>query len=261
MKQEKLLLAMGDICDELILNVEDTSVKTNRRSWTKWVAVAACLCLLIATPVAATHKELLVEFLSGENRWHIGSEYRFTEKDFSKEVRDISKELGWDSSYHAMESVEETEQFLGVDLPHNGFLEAAIQDEVHVETEVDGQRIRYDTHCLTCLINGETGKLIGVVTEAAYRHGNAYVVARYHMKTDNNPYENGGGTTVMQMDGAEEEIYITSTGRECNVFYLDGNYGVDGYGYVVIDGILVEVELWFSSDVRADMTAILDGFE
>lgn len=48
MKSEKLLNAVGNICDELIADAAITArKKTQHPPWVKWSAVAACLCLIL----------------------------------------------------------------------------------------------------------------------------------------------------------------------------------------------------------------------
>lgn len=261
MKQEKLLLAMGDICDAFVLDAMQAPVKSNRRIWTKWVAVAACLCLLIAIPVAGAHSDLIVEFLSGENRWSVRSEYRFTERDFSKEVRKHGKQENAGTLYFPMESLEEAEEFLGVELPYNSSLERAVPDELHVEFEENGKRVRYEEHCLVMLHYGEHGKLNVADIWAQYRHGTSVVRIYYRMPTTNIPYKNGGGMGGFDEEAIEER-YVSPCGREFSIFYT-GEILNDSYGYGVIDGVLLEVEVIDRSEenVRKYMTKILDGFE
>ena len=48
MKNEKILTAIGKISDDLIADAKIcTPVKSRHSKWVKWVAMAACLCLLI----------------------------------------------------------------------------------------------------------------------------------------------------------------------------------------------------------------------
>lgn len=48
MKNEKILTAIGKISDDLITDAKIcTPVKSRNSKWIKWVAMAACLCLLI----------------------------------------------------------------------------------------------------------------------------------------------------------------------------------------------------------------------
>jgi len=53
MKNDRILHAMGKISDELIEDAAiTTNKKTNRKMWVRWVAIAACLCLLVAASLA-----------------------------------------------------------------------------------------------------------------------------------------------------------------------------------------------------------------
>lgn len=260
MKTEQLLNAIGDIDDGLVLGAAEADAKP-RKNRVKWGVLAACLCLLVAIPVAAAHTELLVELLSDESGWSVHSEHRFKLRDFSKEVRKLWKGVSAETLYFPMESLDDAEEFLGVEIPYNSSLERAVKDEMHLEVTVDGQKVRYDEHCLVMLHYGLEGKLIGADIWTQYRYSTSVVQIYYRMPTTNIPYEIGGGFTVIEESDVEQS-YISPTGREFAIFYTDATLN-DGYGYGVVDGVLMELRVSDRSqeNLRKWMTKLLDGFE
>ena len=70
MKEEKLLRAIGQIDDELIDSAMETHKKNHpRRSWARWTAIAACLCLLLTVTVGAAKWD--VEWWHGQAMGYI----------------------------------------------------------------------------------------------------------------------------------------------------------------------------------------------
>lgn len=272
MKSEVLLKAIGKIEDELVLaavEAPDEKTSARRKGWMKWGALAACLCLFLVIPVAAATKSLLVQFYPDRTGWEIdwNNKERIAVADFSENVQKFLEELGNESQYIDMESLEKAEEFLGVEVPDNVLLTEAIKDELHIETEVNGQKKKYDSHCLVRFGIDDDGKLLAVNTKAAYRYKKLLVQVTYQMKTEENVWENGGGFGGMNFEGLELQHYTTPSGRECTIFY--DSFGVgnkkrcSGYGYVYIDGVLIELNIMYDSErmVQKSMIELLDAFE
>lgn len=266
MRSQKILNAIGRIDDELILEamtIHSERVNTKPVRWIKFGALAACLCLLLALPIVATQSDLLVDIFSDMTGWRVRAKGYYSDKDFSKEVRALSQELAGDTKYAPMESLEQVEEFLGVAIPDNSLLTEEIADEVHIEVEENGQRIRYDTPCLIYLAFSEDGSTIAVDTTAAYRYEQMHLYVTYRMPTEYATAIDGGGFGSQQANIVGSQTYITPSGRECAVFYTSTGDGVfSGYGYTVVDAVLVELSLVGKSEaeIRKVITEVLDGF-
>lgn len=266
MKSEKLLSAIGNIDDELVLQgVTVRSEKTNHRRtrWIKYAAVAACLCLLLALPIVAARNEMLVYFFADMTGWRISSKDYFTDKDFSREVRSLSKKSAGESTYLPMENLEQVEEFLGIAIPANPLLTDEIADEVHMEVEMNGQSIRYDTPCLVYLAFSEDGSVVVADTNAAYRYKQMHLYVTYRMTTEYAVSIGGGGISDQNADMTQLQTYITDSGRECAVYFEKSGDGIySGRGYTVVDAVLVELSLIGRSEenIQQAITEVLEAF-
>lgn len=270
MKNEKLLHAIGKIDDELVvsaLEVPSGKVVRRRNIRKMLMSIAACLCLVLAIPVVASQKDLLVSILSDGTGWSVHTQERFALEEFSRDVQKLSKELGTDSKILIMESVEEAEEFLGVPIPDNSLLAEAEKHTIFMETDANGQRERYEGHCMVWLAKSTEAKLVGVDTLAKYIYHDATVEVQYRMIPDSNIYENGGGISGTNYEKLEHRNYTTSSGRECAIFYsgVQGsvNYLYTGQGCLVVDGVLIELYIMDISEenVQNCMIELLDAFE
>ncbi len=267
MKSERLLNAIGENDDELILEamvMPSESQNPKQIRWIKYGALAACLCLLLVLPIAAaSNNEMLVDIFADMTGWYIHSKEYYTDRDFSKEVRSLSKELAGEQTYLPMDSLEQTETFLGIAIPDNPRLSETIKDEVHIEVEVNGQRIRYDTPCLVYLAFDENGAVTAADANAAFRYGQMHLYVMYRIPTVDAVSKGGGGIGGIDANITETQSYITSSGRECAVIYTSTGDGIfSGYGYTVVDSILVELSLIGRSEeeIQQAMTEVLEEF-
>ena len=267
MKNDKLLNAIGKINDELVfaaMEVPIKKVRAKRKAWIKGGAIAACLCLFLVIPVAAAAKDILVNILSDRTGWSVTTKERIAVEDFSNEVQEFVKESKEESKFLVMENVAEAEKFLGVALPDNMLLEEASKDDMHVEININGQKERYDAHCIVYLRKNKEEKLALANTEAAYRYGGVYVSVNYRINTEDNRYDSGFGVVFEERQSSEAIEYITSSGRECVIFYEGEEGGIfGGYGYTLVDGVLVQLYLLNRSEesVQNCMLKLLDAFE
>lgn len=266
MRSEKLLSAIGSIDDELILQAMTArSENTNHRRtrWIKYAAVAACLCLLLALPIVAARNEMLVDFFADMTGWHIRSKEYFADKDFSREVRSLSKKAAGESTNLPMENLEQVEEFLGIAIPKNPLLTAEIADKVHMEVETNGQSVRYDTPCLVYLAFSEDGSVVAADTHAAYRYKQMHLYVTYRMTTEYAVSIGGGGMGNQNADMAQLQTYITDSGRECAVFFEKSGDGIySGRGYTVVDAVLIELSLIGRSEenIQQAITEVLEAF-
>ena len=263
MKNENLLFAMDGIGDDLIAEALTPSSKRPRRSWLGWVAAAACLCLLLATPVGAVMAESLYKFLNANGIWEHSTLERLSLEALSPQALADFPDTAGATKYLEKDSLSDAEEYLGISLPDNPFLEAAALDELHIET-TDGQRM--DAHCIVRLFTGETAQASCVDTEAAYRVDGMPVYAMYRCPTEQNPYDNGGGVGI-DPAGYETEDYTTPGGRTWDLYIpeSDGSAGcVHALGNV--DGMLTWIQIMTASELHEDadrevLTQILDAYD
>lgn len=266
MRSEKMLSAIGKINDELIMDAmvaPSESAKPKASRWVKYGALAACLCLLFILPIAAAQSELLVDILSDMTGWHIQAKEYYTDKEFSKEVRSLAKEMAGTWNYYPMDTLDETEEFLGIDLPRNPLLTKEIRDEVHIEAEVNGKMERYDAHCLLRLAFSEDGSVLAADTDVAYRYGIMPLQVLYRIPTEDATFKGGGGISGINASITEAQIFETSSGREYAVICNSAGDGIFSCrGYTVVDRILIEVSLIGRSEeeMRQAVVEVLEGF-
>lgn len=268
MKSEKLLHAMGELDDELVsgaMQMPMENGKTARPRRVRWMILAACLCLLLAVPAMAWSENLQFRFFPEAGRWEADTQYRFPLSAFSRDLREKAAENGTGFVRYPMDTMAEAADFIGVSLPENALLAQAEPAMMFLEFE-DGEQMQ--THCLVYLANGSDQKLMAVQAEAEYWYEETDVHVLYSMVTECNPYENGGGAGVTFDDLPENEpqTYMSASGRECVMaFTYTGyeNFGYMGYGYVVVDGILVQLQVRHVSEetVRDTLPRLLDAFE
>lgn len=265
MRSEQILSAVGNISDELILQaMEPPKEKTKGARWVKYVAAAACLCLLLALPIVAARNDLIVDFFADMTGWSIRSKDYFTDRDFSGEVRSLAKEKAGQSMYLPMEDPEQAETFLGIEIPENPLLTEDIADQVHIEVEENGQMIRYDTPCLISLAFSEDGSVVAADTQTAYRYEQMHLYVLYRMPTEYAASLGGGGIGVQNADTAQLQTYTTASGRECAVSCTTDENGIcSGRGYTVVDSVLVELSLVgrAEEDIRQVIEEVLEAFE
>lgn len=267
MRSEKLLNAIGNINDTLITDAMAMPSKMEKPKvarWIKYVAMAACLCLIFVLPIAAAQSELFVDIFTDMTGWHIQAREYYTDRDFSKEVRTLAKEEAGAITYYPAETLEEVEEFLGIDLPHNPLLTEEIRDEVHIETEVNGQMQRYDSHCLLRLAFSEDGSVLAADTDVAYRYGIMSLQVLYRIPTEDATFKGGGGIGGIDASITEAQTFTTSSGREYAVICNNAGEGIFScLGYTVVDRVLVQVSLVGRSEeeMRQAVIEVLEAYE
>ena len=74
----KLYHGITNIRAEILEEAQTTPVRAKKGHWVRWVAVAACLCLIVGTTAALTATEfgtrLIRSFRLGEDSWESGYE-------------------------------------------------------------------------------------------------------------------------------------------------------------------------------------------
>lgn len=249
MKEEKLLHAMDAIDDELIRAAMEAPERKLRRAWVKWVAAAACMCLLLASPVGAAMGESLVKFMNNGNLEFIMPD-RLRLEDLTAEALAAFPDVEGQRNYICIDSLDDAEAYLGIDLPDNPVLEAAMRDELHWKTEDDEQ---LHSHCIITLSTGDKPEPYCVDAEAAYRLDGVPIQVMYRLPTEKNPYENGGGVSF-ETEKYDGTVYAAADGRRWDLYlreYDDG--GFSAFALSKVNGTLTCVQA-FNTSATADMT-------
>lgn len=262
MKQEEMLLRAIGGADERLIE-EALEVRAKRKpAVLRWVAVAACVCLLLASPVGAAMVDRLVELFPSENMvsYHIND--RVSIENLSDEV--VNALNGQDETvlFYPMDTVEEMEAFLGVELPGNEVLSDADLKNFDTITE-DGKE--YRAPCRVHLFGNKEYGLTCVEAKMYYQLGNAYVFVMYRAATEQMPYENGGGVGFDTEQFVRED-YVTEKGLTCVLYkrYTGVHPLVNWSGYAVatVDGYLIHISLDAPSEqeVESTLKSILDAY-
>ena len=270
MKREKFLYAIGKIGDEYI--EEAMEVKVVRANWgsrLKYAVVAACLCVAVAVPIAATQIDLIVTMVSGMQGWHVRTENHFEQTDFSEFLRAEAKahaneDAKGGSFYLTADSEMDAEKLLGIEIPDNELLSEEIRDQVHLGVEENGEIVRYDSSYILPVIINQQGTIQLVDTMAAYRYKGLPVTITYRMNTEAVTAKDGGGFGNINTKNVYfQEQYVTASGRVCEVYSatVEGGLYVC-YGYTVVDNVLIEVSILSKTDeeIKTAVMDLLDGF-
>lgn len=255
------LQMINEMDDDMIRSAleEPTEKKTLLRAKNlRWLAAAACLAALIAIPVAAAaFSSFTLDFDAGKNAWSADTDGRFALEEYSEQVQSVKGQ-----EYFPMQDLTAAEEFLGIDLPDNRFLEGLSPKFMDREYFSSGE----STQVACDVYVGENeGNLLGTHTTAFYHNRNALVMVTYSTVCEQNPHENGGGFGFY-VDGSnsESEKYVTPHGRECEIVTIHSEYEYDFQekAFTVIDRALVVVEVYGSSQgiVRETITNILDAY-
>lgn len=90
MKEEKLLETMADIEEKYIIEARTENTKKKPPVWMKWVATAACLCLVIGAVMAMTNKNKNEQgsgnYIAEGNVQDFGQEEAVNEKEGTQET-------------------------------------------------------------------------------------------------------------------------------------------------------------------------------
>ena len=260
--EEKLLYAIGN-ADECLIDEAMSFRRDRKPSVLRWVAVAACVCLMLASPVRAVMTEALQKLIHENGILEYFTPDRLPIHRLSSEaLAAFPKEAG-QTGYLCMDTIGEAEEFLGIDLPDNPVLENALWDELHLGLE-SGER--YDSHCILKLYTGDQPEPYGLEVEAAYRMNELLVDVMYRCTTENNPYENGGGVGF-DAEAYQKTQYITESGRTWDFYIKAYDEGKKiAFAFSNIDGMLTWVQVWFVPEyiqedaIQAQLIEIVEAY-
>ena len=260
-KEEKLLMAIGGADERLIEEALEVRVR-RKPAILRWVAVAACVCLLLASPVGASMVGRLVELWSSEKNvsYHIND--RISMENLSDEV--VNALNGQDETVllYPLDTVEDVETFLGCKLPENEVLSDAHLKNFDTVTE-EGKE--YRSPCMVHLFGNEEYGLTCVDVRMYYQIENAYIFVTYRAATEQMPYENGGGVGFDTAQFVRED-YVTEEGLTAVTYKrytgVDPLVNWSGYAVTTVDGYLVHISVNAPTEqeVVDTMKMLLDAY-
>ena len=258
--EEKLLHAIGGVDERLIEEALEIRVK-RKPAILRWVAVAACVCLLLASPVGASMVGRLVELWSSEKNvsYHIND--RISMENLSDEVVNALNGQEETVLLYPMDSVEDIEAFLGCKLPENEMLTNAQLKNFDTVIE-EGKE--YRSPCMVHLFGNEEYGLTCVEAKMYYQIENAYIFVIYRAATEQMPYENGGGIGF-DVEQFDREDHMTASGMESVIYTKysgDSNWGWSCNGIATLDGYVIFISLNAPTKQEAvdTMKTILDAY-
>ena len=258
--EEKLLMAIGGADERLIEEALEVRVR-RKPAILRWVAVAACVCLLLASPVVAAMVGSLVELWPSDKTvsYHINE--RITIDSLSEEVAEAFDGQKKTVLRYQMDTLEEAEEFLGVELPENEILSGA--DPKHFERITDeGEVLRQS--CLLYLFGNDEMGLTSFNIDAYFQIDNVYAFVMYRAATEQMPYENGGGIGF-EVEQFDREDHMTASGMESVIYTKysgDSNWGWSCNGIATLDGYVIFIRLNAPTKQEAvdTMKTILDAY-
>lgn len=240
MKEEKLLHAIGSIDDDLI----DSAMKAKKKThpvWVRWAAVAACLCLLVASPVGAAMGESLEKFINNSGHLEFFTSERLNTMELSAEALSAFPEEEGQTNYITLDSEADAEVYLGIELPDNTVLQGSVWDELHWEL-ASGEELH--SHCIVTLSTGDKPEPYCADAELAYRIDGVPISVMYRHATEKNPYDNAAGVSfdAEKFDGTE---YTATNGRIWNLYlreYEEGGFGA--FALSKVNGTLTWIQIF-----------------
>jgi hypothetical protein len=261
--EEKLLFAIGN-ADECLIDEAISFRRDRKPTVLRWVAVAACVCLMLASPVRAVMTEALQKLIHENAILEYFTSDRLPIHRLSSEALAAFPEEIGQTGYLCMDTIGEAEEFLGIDLPDNPVLENALWDELHLGLE-SGER--YDSHCILKLYTGDQPEPYGLEAEVAYRVNGLLVDVMYSCTTENNPYDNGGGVGF-DAETYQKTQYIAENGRAWDFYIKTYDEGrKTAFAFSNINGMLTCVQIWLVPEniqedvIQAQMIEIVEAYQ
>lgn len=204
-REEKLLRAIGGVDDELIADAMEPRNK-KQPAWLRWTAAAACLCLLLASPVGANVIGGIIE-----EDFTYRAPDRHPVAVFSQEALDLA--AGQNGSIHIpMDSMEDAVRFLGLNHIDNPILDNAVPKEVRTTTakgEVFGT-------AFLVWMDAKDGAIRFADAQGHYTIDLASVDVQYVLITDQITKDSGVAIDPDDMEARED--YVTPRGLECVLY-------------------------------------------
>ena len=261
-KEEKLLHAIGGVDERLIEEALEVRIR-RKPAILRWVAVAACVCLLLVSPVGASVVGLLKEAVGLNGHSVFYTKTRFSLEDFSEEARTAAVRQERDREYYSMDDLEAAEDFLGIELPNNAVLSKAAPDIITLDVYSEDQLIEtYSAPCLVELERNSGHALTSAFVWAEYMIEDGTITAKYFATTEERPDESYYGFDNKE---SARENYVTEAGLEAVVYSRKVDYGYGSWevrGVLVVDKYLVSlcVYEWSEGEAITTLKTILDAY-
>ncbi len=242
---------MENIHDELILGaVKEPERKFHSVKKLRWTAVAACLALLLAVPVVAEVFGFTLSFNESGDYWDADTNAVFAPEEYSEAVRKVEGQ-----EYFVMQNMTEAEEFIGIDLPDNAFLENAGPMLIEKEYFSDGSP--KTVHC-DVFVDDNNGNYFETHTNAYYRYGTNDIFVTYYTFSE----YSGGFSYKYNGHGSVSEEYVTPSGRKCGIIIFEGEPGYKEVAVAEVNRVLVMVNVsgYDKEAVREAITEILDAY-
>lgn len=263
-REEKLLRVIGDVDAELIVEASEFN-QQRKPKVLRWVAVAACVCLLLASPVGASVIGMLKEAIGLDGHSFFYTEARFSTEDFSEEARAVAANQEDDREFYCMDDLEAAEDFLGIELPNNAVLSKAAPDIITLDVYSEDQLIEtYSAPCLIELDRNSGHALTSAFVWAEYMIEDCMISVHYVASTEERP-DKTDYTIGFENKESTRENYVTDAGIEAVLYIRKVDYGYGSWearGVLVVDNYLVVVCVyeWSEGEAIITLKTILDAY-
>ena len=268
MEPEQIHNAMCHLDPRLIEEAAQPAAK--KRFRLRPALVAACLCLLIAIPVAAFTGSLLVEHYYGAtipdnlSDQDLDAFFRASTADkvpvsaLSQEVLDAAAAQEDRVGHYGFETWDEAETFLGLNILDSDLIQNGYSIPV---SDAEGQQI-LDAPCYLTLLRSDDGLLYSMYLEYFFKnYGEGLTTLNVNAVTDQCHGENNSSIGVSN-DSAfvlqqTSEDYLTPSGYRATIVgteYSDG-HGWDIAGWTQKNGFVIRFTL-STHDEESGMWAI-----
>ena len=254
--EEKLLHAIGQAADRRIAEAMDFR-REHKPAVLRWVAVAACVCLLLASPVGASVVDSIIEEFRS-----VRAPERYSVSALPQELLEEAK-VQDESIFIPTDSMEEAMELVGLKHLENHVLESAEPKEVHTTTET-GEEYESAFQAWMKVVDGE---IWVAVVDGWYTMKQSTVSVTYILTTEQAPTDGGFAFDPEEL-GLREE-YTTPSGLECILYTrndADNDPDIIGYtdcvGFAARGGCLIYVTVGNPQEEIAMSTLrqILDAY-
>lgn len=245
----KLYHGITNIREDILEEAQCPPVPRKTRRWVRWVAAAACLCLIVGTAAALTTTEfgtrLIRSFRLGEDSWESGYDLsigieKLSTKDLTGDIRDVPAQIKQQYQEHDIYS----SWFPGS--WQKRFSTSAEAREFIGYEGLKGLNWELEEGETTLRILGDSkGNIQTIGLETAYQVGDIRMQAFSRMYTEHYTEEITTGSRTTEYVEFTESFYTTESGKQCHM--ISGTAMESGVlcldGYLVEDGVLYNLHI------------------
>lgn len=250
----KLYHGITNIREDILEEAQCVPVCKKKRRWVRWVAVAACLCLIVGTTAALTTTEfgtrLIRSFRLGVDSWESGYDLsigieKISAKGLTGDIRDVPAQIrqqyqerdiysswfpgSWQKKFS---NSAEAREFIG----YEGL------KGLSWELEEGETTLR--------ILGDSKGNIQTIGLETAYQVGDIRMQAFSRMYTERYSEEVTIGSRTTEYVEFTESFYTTQNGKQCHV--ISGTAMESGVlcmdGYLVEDGVLYNLHIMYQEE-------------